>query len=71
MLASAGRATFGTEIRLVDDDGHEVPVGEPGELIARAANVMSGYLDDPQATAAALRDGWLYTGDVARMDAEG
>ncbi|TAK55278.1 MAG: long-chain fatty acid--CoA ligase [Gammaproteobacteria bacterium] len=71
VLASAGRATFGTQIRLVDDDGREVPVGEPGELIARAANVMSGYLDDPQATAAALRDGWLYTGDVARMTADG
>jgi fatty-acyl-CoA synthase len=71
VLASAGRATFGTQIRLVDDDGREVPVGEPGELIARAANVMSGYLEDPQATAAALRDGWLYTGDVARMTADG
>ena len=62
---------IGTQIRLVDDDGRDVPVGEPGELIARAANMMSGYLDDPQATAAALRDGWLYTGDVARMTADG
>jgi fatty-acyl-CoA synthase len=44
---------------------------EPGELIARAPNVMSGYLDDPGATSAALRDGWLYTGDVARRSADG
>ena len=71
VLASAGRATYATLIRLVDDDGRDVPPGEPGELIARAPNVMSGYLDDPDATAAALRDGWLYTGDVARQGSEG
>jgi len=71
VLTAAGRATFGTQIRLVDDDGRDVPDGEPGELIARADNVMSGYLDDPSATAAALRDGWLHTGDVARISADG
>ena len=70
-LTSAGRATYPTEIRLVDDDGRDVPPGQPGELIARSPNMMSGYLDDPQATAATIRDGWLYTGDVARMDDEG
>ena len=71
VLSSAGRATYPTAIRLVDDAGRDVPEGEPGELIARAPNVMSGYLDDPVATAAALRDGWLYTGDVARVGPDG
>jgi acyl-CoA synthetase (AMP-forming)/AMP-acid ligase II len=71
VLASAGRATYPTAIRLVDEAGRDVADGEPGELIARAPNVMSGYLDDPAATSAALRDGWLYTGDVARRSADG
>jgi acyl-CoA synthetase (AMP-forming)/AMP-acid ligase II len=70
-LTSAGRATYPTEIRLVDDDGHDVPPGKAGELIARSPNMMSGYLDDPQATAATVRNGWLHTGDVARIDDEG
>jgi len=48
-----------------------VPEGEPGEIVADAPNVMSGYLDDPAATAETLRDGWLHTGDIARRDAEG
>ena len=48
-----------------------MPEGEPGEIVAHAPNVMSGYLDDPAATAEALREGWLHTGDIARRDAEG
>ena len=71
VLSSAGRATYPTAIRLVDDSGHDVPPGTEGELIARAPNVMSGYLDNPGATAETLRDGWLYTGDVARMSSDG
>lgn len=71
VLTCAGRATYPTAIRLVDDDGRDVPCGEPGEVIVRAPNMMSGYLDDPEATARAIRDGWLYTGDVARMDDDG
>lgn len=71
VLASAGRATYPTEIRLVDDEGRDVPAGEPGELIARSPNVMSGYLKNPEASAATLRGGWLHTGDIARIDAEG
>lgn len=71
VLASAGRPTYPTVIRLVDENGHDVADGVPGELVARAPNVMSGYLDDPVATSAALRDGWLYTGDVARRSADG
>ena len=71
VLASAGRPTYPTAIRLVDEYGRDVPDGEPGELVARAPNVMSGYLDDPAATSSALRDGWLYTGDVARRGPDG
>ena len=71
VFASAGIATYPTRIRLLDEQGHEVPEGEPGEIVAHAPNVMSGYLDDPLATAEALRDGWLHTGDIARRDAEG
>jgi fatty-acyl-CoA synthase len=71
VLTSAGRPTFPTEIRLLDDEGREVPPGEAGEVVARSPNLMSGYLDNPQATAVAVRDGWLHTGDIARLDAEG
>jgi fatty-acyl-CoA synthase len=71
VLTSAGRATYPTEIRLVDHDGRDVATGEPGELIARSPNMMSGYLDDPEGTAKTVRNGWLHTGDVARMDARG
>ena len=71
ILTCAGLPTYPTEIRLLDDEGREVPRGEPGEIVARAPNMMSGYLDNPEATAAAIRDGWLYTGDVARFDEQG
>jgi acyl-CoA synthetase (AMP-forming)/AMP-acid ligase II len=71
VLTSAGRATYPSALRLVDEAGRDVADGEPGELIARTPNVMSGYLDDPQATADALRDGWLHTGDIARRSPDG
>lgn len=60
-----------TEIRCVDDQGREVAVGDRGELIARGPQVMAGYWRQPRETAGALRDGWLYTGDIATMDEEG
>jgi crotonobetaine/carnitine-CoA ligase len=60
-----------TEARIVDDDGREVPPGEVGELILRNPALMVGYYGDPERTAEALRDGWLYTGDMAWRDEDG
>ncbi|MDM0014503.1 long-chain fatty acid--CoA ligase [Variovorax sp. J22P168] len=70
-LRSAGRATFCTEVRIVDEQGVEVPRGTVGEVIVRGPNVMQGYWNQPEQTAAALRDGWMHTGDGARMDDDG
>ena len=70
-LASCGRAAIGCEVVIVDEQGNEVPRGEIGELIARGDNVMQGYWNRPEETAAALRDGWMWTGDAATMDGEG
>jgi len=55
----------------VDADGRDLGVDEPGELLVRGPNVMKGYWRNPQATRETVRDGWLHTGDVARIDAEG
>ena len=71
VLSSAGRPTFHTEIRLVDDDGNEVKRGEAGEVVARCANIMHGYFKNPEATAETIKDGWLHTGDIAKQDEEG
>ncbi len=70
-LRSAGRATLGTEVRIVDDDGKEVARGDVGEVVVRGANVMLGYWNNPAQTAAAVRDGWMHTGDGAYMDNDG
>ena len=59
------------EMRLVDGEGHEVPAGEVGEIVIRGPNVMKGYWRRPEATAEAIRDGWLRTGDLARVDKDG
>ena len=69
---SVGHPWFATEVKLVDDEGQPVVPGAPGELFSRSPMVMSGYLDDPEATAAALsEDGWCTAGDVAVADDEG
>jgi len=60
-----------TETRLVDEQGRCVPPGQPGELIVRGPQVMSGYWRRPDETAKTLREGWLYTGDIAVMDDDG
>jgi acyl-CoA synthetase (AMP-forming)/AMP-acid ligase II len=67
---SCGAPLPGVEVKVVDAEGHELPRGREGEILVRGYNVMRGYLDDPQATAAAIDDeGWLHTGDIGTMDA--
>ncbi|MBX6391371.1 MAG: AMP-binding protein [Frankia sp.] len=69
---TSGRAMPGVEIRIVDNDGVDVPTGEPGEIIVRGFNIMKGYLDNPEATAETIdADGWLRTGDIGIMDEAG
>jgi acyl-CoA synthetase (AMP-forming)/AMP-acid ligase II len=70
-LASAGRAVLDYEIRIVDQDGKDVPAGEVGEIVVRSEAMTAGYWNLPEETAKTIRDGWLYTGDFGRMDAEG
>jgi long-chain acyl-CoA synthetase len=60
-----------TELRLVDDAGQDVALGQPGELIVRGPQLMQGYWQRPDASTEVLKDGWLYTGDVAVMDEQG
>ncbi|MEQ1504157.1 MAG: long-chain-fatty-acid--CoA ligase [Myxococcota bacterium] len=71
ILGSAGREIFGCEIRIVDADGVEVPCGQPGEIVVRGPNVTPGYYGRPDASADAVRGGWLHTGDIGRIDAAG
>jgi len=61
----------GTDVRLVDNDGHDVPSGAAGELWVKGPQVMQGYWQRPDETARVLRDGWIATGDIARMDEDG
>ncbi|MDQ2860853.1 MAG: acyl--CoA ligase [Pseudomonadota bacterium] len=68
---SAGPAMPCYEARCVDDEGHAVPAGEIGELWVRGAQVIKGYLNRPEATAETITDGWLHTGDIARIDNDG
>jgi acyl-CoA synthetase (AMP-forming)/AMP-acid ligase II len=68
---SVGRPVPCADARVVDDEGHDVPTGEPGELWLKGPMVTAGYYGDPVATAAAITDGWLRTGDLARIDEEG
>jgi long-chain acyl-CoA synthetase len=69
---SIGTPIEGVEFRLVDDEGHDVPAGETGEIVIRGHNVMKGYWRKPEETAAAFTsDGWFRTGDVATVDGDG
>ena len=69
--ASAGPLMPTFEGKCVDDDGHEVAPGEPGELWVKGACVIKGYINQAKATAESITDGWLHTGDVARLDEDG
>ena len=70
-LASAGVARTGVAIRIVDEAGRELPAGEVGEVVTTSDCVMKGYWNNDGANAQALRDGWLWTGDLGSMDADG
>lgn len=69
-----GRPTLSARVRIVDEEGRDVAAGEPGQLLVageEGRTLMAGYLDNPEATAKALRDGWLHTGDQVRADEDG
>ena len=68
---SIGTPVEGVEMRVVNADGAELPAGEIGEIVVRGHNVMKGYWGNPEATAETIRDGWLSTGDLARVDEDG
>jgi long-chain acyl-CoA synthetase len=68
---SIGTPIAGVEMKVVDDDGQEVPTGEIGEILIKGHNVMKGYLNQPEATAEAIKDGWFATGDMAKVDEDG
>jgi len=70
-FASVGKPFTNVEIRLVDELGNDVHHGEVGEILFRGPTMMKGYYKDPEATAEAIREGWMHTGDLGRLDDEG
>lgn len=70
-MRSTGRPVMGCEVRILDENGQELPCGETGQIAARGASMMDGYWNKPEETAAAIVDGWLMTGDAGRFDADG
>ena len=70
-LATCGSARTGVEVRIFNDRDEELPAGETGEIVTRSDCVMAGYWKNPEATAKTLRGGWLHTGDVGSLDAQG
>ena len=71
LLASCGQPSYATTVRLVGPDGADVPAGEAGEIIFGGPHTMRGYFREPERTGKALIDGWLHSGDVGRVDAQG
>ena len=71
VATTVGRVLPEVDLRVVDDDGHDAPAGQPGELWVRGPFLMTGYYEDADATSGAIVDGWLHTGDVGVLDADG
>ena len=61
----------GEQCRVVGESGGDCAVGEPGEILIRGPNIMKGYYNDPASSARTLREGWLHTGDLGRIDSDG
>ena len=70
-LSSCGLPTTMCEVKVVDDSGAQVPPGQPGEILARAAYSMEGYYEMPEKTAETIENGWIHTGDIGKMDTDG
>jgi long-chain acyl-CoA synthetase len=70
-IGSIGTPIEGVEMKVVDDNGNDLPAGEVGEIVVKGHNVMKGYWGRPDATAESIRDGWFHTGDMAKVDDEG
>jgi|HigsolmetaAR201D_1030396.scaffolds.fasta_scaffold01188_11 long-chain acyl-CoA synthetase len=68
---SIGTPIPGVQMKVVDEDGNELPPGEVGEIVIKGPNVMKGYWNRPDATAEVMRDGWFHTGDMAKVDEDG
>jgi long-chain acyl-CoA synthetase len=71
MAGSAGLPIPGVEVKIFNDNATEITINEVGEIVVRGSTVMRGYLNHPEVTRIALRDGWLHTGDVGRIDFDG
>jgi len=70
-LGSSGKIVKDLEVKICDDKGNELPIGQSGELVVKGENVMAGYWKNEKATAESLKDGWLFTGDLGYLDADG
>ena len=70
-LGSVGKALEGVEIKIINEQDQEVSIGEIGEVLVKGSSVMKGYYDKPEETRTAIKNGWLYTGDLGKLDKEG
>ena len=70
-FGSSGKLVSNLELKILDDDGNELPTGEKGEIVVKGDNVMLGYWNNPVATAETIKEGWLHTGDMGYMDKDG
>lgn len=70
-LGSSGYLVKNLDLKIYDDNGNELPIGEKGEIVCRGENIMVGYWKNEKATNETLKDGWLYTGDLGYMDNDG